>query len=749
MGPSGSTARVDLSGTWRGAPADDEVRRRFALTDFDDQDWVDLQVPGHWRSAPGFEACDGPVFHRRAFEAAAPAEGRRSFVVLEGCFYQGDVWLDGSYLGDTEGYFLPHSFEVTDHLRDRREHVLAVELTCEPHPAGAPRRSLTGMLQGSPGPGPDWNPGGIWRPVGLVETGPVRIAALRVCCTEASPARARLSLTAALDAAEASEVELATTVARLGLESPGAGDAGPEDQHRVWLTAGRNEVHWDVDVPSPTLWWPRALEPGGGPAALVDVEVRASVVRTPSGSGVPAKGAAGPSTASDIARRRTGLRQVRMKSWILEVNGEPIFLKGAALGPTRLALGEATAADVVRDVALAQDAGLDLLRVHAHIGRPELYAAADRAGLLLWQDLPLQGGYARTVRRQAVRQARAAVDVLAHHPSIALWCAHDEPSRLGRRHADAGSRPSVLQQIAPSWNRTILDPALARALETADASRPVVASSGVLPHPGGGTDTHASFGWNDGDERDLPRWFRRLPVLARFVGHLGAPAVPETAAWMQPERWPDLDWDRLVHWHGLHKEVFDERFPPAAFSTFEAWRRATQEHQATVLRHHIEALRRLKYRPTGGFCQFLLADSGPAVSASVLDHNRAPKSGYAALRDACAPVLVTADRPADWYRPGATDALDVHVVSDLRRPLEGCAVHAELSWTGGSHRWGFAGDVPADAVARVGTLSFVVPDAPGPLTLDLRLEGAARASVTYRSEVVAPSPDSNIRQADR
>ena len=24
-----------------------------------------------------------------------PAEGRRSFVVLEGCFYQGDVWLDG------------------------------------------------------------------------------------------------------------------------------------------------------------------------------------------------------------------------------------------------------------------------------------------------------------------------------------------------------------------------------------------------------------------------------------------------------------------------------------------------------------------------------------------------------------------------------------------------------------------------------------------------------------------------------
>ena len=42
----------------------------------------------------------------------------------------------------------------------------------------------------------------------------------------------------------------------------------------------------------------------------------------------------------------------------------------------------------------------------------ELYAAADRAGLLLWQDLPLQWGYARGTRKQAARQAREAVDLL-------------------------------------------------------------------------------------------------------------------------------------------------------------------------------------------------------------------------------------------------------------------------------------------------------------------------------------------------
>ena len=52
---------------------------------------------------------------------------------------------------------------------------------------------------------------------------------------------------------------------------------------------------------------------------------------------------------------------------------------------------------------------------------------------------------------------------------------------------------------------------------------------------------------------------------------------------------------------------------------------ATQAYQATVVRRHIEALRRIKYRPTGGFAQFCFADGHPAVTWSVLGHDRAPK----------------------------------------------------------------------------------------------------------------------------
>jgi beta-mannosidase len=84
-------------------------------------------------------------------------------------------------------------------------------------------------------------------------------------------------------------------------------------------------------------------------------------------------------------------------------------------------LAEATPAELERDIVLAKQAGLDLFRVHAHVSRPELYDAADRHGVLLWQDMPLQWGYARGLRKQAARQAREAVDLLGHHPSIAMW----------------------------------------------------------------------------------------------------------------------------------------------------------------------------------------------------------------------------------------------------------------------------------------------------------------------------------------
>jgi beta-mannosidase len=692
---------MELTGTWRAAVADEDLRRAWQDDDFDADGWEGVEVPGHWRSATAFADTDGPLLYRRSFDAPAPASHRRAWLTFDGLFYQGDVWLDGSYLGDTEGYFVPHTFEVTEALAARSEHHLAVEVTCAPPGDLTAKRNLTGVFQHWDCLDPDWNPGGIWRPVRVTETGPVRIAGLRVLCREATEERAVVVVRAGLDSAGARTVALHTSV--------GATDHVLDQP----LADGPNEVEWTVTVDRPALWWPRAL----GDPTLHDVVV---AVRLPADEG---------DATSDERRLRTGLRQVKLRSWIASVNGERLFLKGSNQGPTRMELADATPDELARDVDLALDAGLDLLRIHAHITRPELYDAADERGLLLWQDLPLQWGYARSVRKQAVRQAAAAVELLGHHPSIAIWCGHNEPMAIENDPSMWGDRKALRRmavkalaaQQLPTWNKTVLDRSVKRSLERADGTRPVIAHSGVLPHPPqlDGTDSHLYFGWYHGNERDLPGFLKALPRMARFVTEFGAQAVPTTAGFCEPERWPDLDWERLGRTHGLQKAVFDNFVPPGDFATFECWADATQEYQAGLVRRQIEELRRLKYAPTGGFAQFCFADGHPAVSWSVLGHDRVPKLGYDALRAACRPVIVVADRLPQALRGPYEIELDVHVVSDLRATVEGAEVEARLSWPGGGRTWRWGGDLPADSCVRVGTITALVPHVGGGLTLEL------------------------------
>lgn len=690
---------MDLSGNWRAAPADDELRRQALGLDHDDDSWELVPVPGHWRSVPAFSGYDGPLLYRTRFEHAEPAAGERRFVTFDGIFYQADVWLDGAYLGDPEGYFFPHTLEVTSLARLGREHVLAVEVSCAPQTNRTAKRNITGVFQHWDCIDPAWNPGGIWRPVHLETTGPVRLDRLRVLCRDASSDRAHLRLHGRLDSDAARTVRVRTLV-----------DGTVRDELERSLAQGPNEVDWNLDIDDPRLWWPWSL--GDQPLTEVTVEVLVE------------------GSTSHRRTVRTGLREVGFADWTFSVNGERLFAKGANLGPTRMALGEATPEELRRDVELAREAGLDLIRVHAHITRPELYEAADELGMLVWQDFPLQWGYARSVRRQAVDQAREAVDLLGHHPSIAVWCGHNEPVALDvepgvefdvRKHA---ARFMVGQQL-PTWNRSVLDRWVKRAFEKADDTRTTIPHSGVLPHLPqlDGTDSHLYFGWYHGDECDLPRFAATMPRLVRFLSEFGAQAVPPSADFIEPERWPDLDWERLGRHHALQKSIFDRFVPPATHGSFASWQRATQEYQANLLRHHIETLRRLKYRPAGGFCMFAFTDAMPAISWSVLDHERRPKLGYHALVEACRPVIVVADRLPPQVLPGERLELDVHVVNDLRRDLTGATVVATIEWPGGQRSWRFEGDVPADECVRVGVLTFDAPDsAGGQLSLELTLD---------------------------
>ena len=454
---------MDLSGPWRAAPAREELRRTFHEPALDDRAWSVVTVPGHWAHTEGL-ANERAVLHRRRFSMAPLEDEKRRWLRIDGIAQQGDVWLDGAYVGDTDGYFVPHRFEVTHLMGETEDHLLAVDVTVPSFGDPDERTDLMGAildpeLSGAAGR----NPGGIWRAVSVYDTGITAIHHFRVVCADANPTRARLAMRCVFDHPDGGPVVFRTRV------------AATEHEIRHTAAVGENRVEWTIDVPDPDLWWPHAL----GDPTMHDLTCTLEV----------------DGTVHDQRSIRTGFRSVKLDGWKLVVNGEQLFCKGVAVLPTTPRPGDASDREVRADVEAARTLGFDLLRTVAHVAHPHLYDAADDLGMLVWQEMPLRGVMARSVRGQAVRQAREMVDLLAHHPSVAVWCPHDEPFR---RPTTAPVTPPVVGQQRPSWNRAVLDSSVRRVLQRTDGSRPIVVHTAVPPHLPqlDGTTSHLWFGWH-------------------------------------------------------------------------------------------------------------------------------------------------------------------------------------------------------------------------------------------------------------
>ncbi len=669
---------MDLSGSWRAAATREELRRTFHEPQLDDRAWCRVEVPGHWAHAPEL-AEERAVLHRFRFDAATPEDGRRVWLDFAGICQQGDVWLDGAYVGDTDGYFVPHSFEITELLRSRTDHLLAVDVSCPRFGDANARTDLLGAFLDPELSGAAFaNPGGIWRPVTIRETGGTSIRHFRAVCADANPARARITMRCVFDTPASGPVVLRTEV------------AGRDHEFRHPAAAGENRVEWTFDVSDPQLWWPHSL----GEQPLHDLSC--SIVLD--------------DVCHDRRSCRIGFRSVRMNDWKLSINGIRMFIKGITMLPSTPRPGDADERMIAADLEAVREAGLDLVRCHTHIARPELYDRADELGLLVWQDMPLRGLMAREVRKQAVRQTREAVDLLAHHPSLVVWCAHDEPHR---RPDQPPATPPVLSQQMPSWNRAVLDSSVKRVLERTDGSRPIVAHTGVPPHLPqlDGTSSSLWFGWNSGRASDLTGWITRFPRMGRFISAFGAATVDPTTDLLAGDDWPAIDWPAIATHVGADPASLQHLVPPRHIDSGQDWARLTRAAQANIVRTTIEQIRRLKFRPTGGFIHHFLADASPVGGFGVLDCGRHRKPAWDALAEACRPVIVVSDPLPLMSRRGDRLELAIHVVSDLHDTIDEAVVTATA--TIGNRvirrqRW--AGSVEADDCSLIGTFAFEVPN---------------------------------------
>jgi beta-mannosidase len=662
--------------------------------------WTPIRVPWHWQLEDAFAAYEGLVLYRCRFPAGRLPEGAMLSLRFGGVYYAARVWLNGAYLGDHEGYFSAFEFDVTDDVVTDGENELLVEVFSPEESDENDRKTIGGVWARWDGMAPHINPGGIFKEVGLVVDGGVRIRSLAATADHTGRGVAHVNLYCRYN----TRARLVGRVRPLDFEAQGV-----EFEREVQLEEGEHRFEIGFRLPDVRVWstWDR------GEQALYELVM-----------------------SCDGAEEQTrfGASTVELRDWKVYLNGERIFLRGINYLPSDAYPARATEELLRKDASLVRGAGMNAVRVHAHVSDSAFYEACDELGLLVLQDFPLQWTHRRSIFGPAVAQAGEMARTLRGNPSVGIYLAHDEPFFVAppEKWSLLGLLRTAAEVLSPRWmlwQRRVLDPAVVRAISEEDDARPVIDAAG---HPL--TTNHLYFGWYYGKFRDLERVVKVFPVFSRFPTEYGAQALPDPES--LEEIWPSgtpPDWSVLS---------LNYRLQIQRMARYVPWRgdrmlflRESQRYQAEVLKHATELFRRRKYGPTGGTFAFMLNDPAPAVSWSVVDWRRRPKSAYEALLAAMGPVLICAEYPKERYEVGARISLPLFIINDFSREL------GRVSWewdllVGGSSVARGAGEtrVPKDCVMRIGEAVATLP-APGPAVLRLRFFGDEPISNEYRFSV--------------
>jgi beta-galactosidase/beta-glucuronidase len=531
---------LSLSGDWRYSTKD---QADFAEPGFDDSSWKTMHIPQNW-FLDGLDH-HGVVWFRREFNYKP--RGKFTSLHFEGVDYFADVTLNGSPLGHHTGYFTPFIFDVTGLLRSGKN-ILAVRVDSPYEQPGLDgwhirKKLIKGVLNHHdcrPGggwntEGQSYNTGGIWNSVHLEQHGAVTIDEARLRSDlESQPSLLHIQLKVKNRAGEqAADLELRCTPENFTGNSYAL-------KSTLDIPAGESVHSIQLAVPDIRLWQP--WDRGFPHLYQINTKINAAGKKA-------------------VASSLFGFRTVKLEEgfrWF--VNGKPYFIRGSnyigsqwlsetlfqeAVASKTHPFGGGPEGDFYkRDVELARQANLNLLRVHAHVLPPEFHAACDRAGILVWQDFPLQWGYSDQAdfRAEAEREMRAMVTQLYNHPSIVAWCAHNESPWDAPWMAGA-----VGGTYDPDQNRD-LDTHLQAIAREIGPDRYAHRSSGT-------GDGHTYPGWYHGHWRD----YRDLPG-APFITEYGAQGLPgkESFQRMLPQFGPDAGFAELLRlktWIESNKKI--------------------------------------------------------------------------------------------------------------------------------------------------------------------------------------------------
>lgn len=520
--------------------------------------------------------------YSRSFRVPAEHPARRVRLRFEGVDYYASVWVNGQMLGDHEGHFASFEFDVTNQVRRGAENTLLVRVTApwdKPVPgAYSPAdRVLRGMVKGLYEHSEGLIPPDV-NPIGIWR--PVWLLLDDALSIDQVRLRPDLDGTVNLRMRITNATE-ETVVRQLTLSV--AEDANAASDVSLSLPPGTHDFSYVLHVSDPGWWW--CWDHGEANLYTLHASLRDESGRV------------------DSKHSQTfGFRSVELQRspdrFVYILNGREIYLRGISYLPD-IYLSRCNEDQIARDMLFVRDAGLNLVRLHVHVSPPAVYEWCDRNGILVWQDFELNWLHEHTPEFEvrARRLQAEMIDLLDHHPSVITWACHNEPTMVYMKRRNLEQHP---------------DPALYCDAMTQDPTRPVFICSGQMDDDWERSgDSHPYYGaiWS---KRYTDVYTHRYKLVTEFG--VETPAAVETLR-QSPEVW-----DRLGH---------------LAESLDMLW-----NYQSELAKFHIEHFRRIRSEANAGYIYFWLNDLVPQVGCGVLDSSRRPKGGYAAVKQASAPLQI-------------------------------------------------------------------------------------------------------------
>ncbi|MCF2143079.1 MAG: DUF4981 domain-containing protein [Candidatus Heimdallarchaeota archaeon] len=399
--------------------------KEFFQITFDDAHWDDLEVPSNWqlkgygkpiytiekyppsistkkREIPKISLEDNPVgSYRRRFELPKEWVGRQIFLHFAGVKSAFYVWLNGKFVGYSQGSMTPAEFDITDFLQ-AGENLLAVEVY---------RWSDGSYLEDQD----MWRFSGIFRDVFIFATPKIHLRDFFAYCQFDEHYKDAKFFLEAKVRNYSTDIKLKHKLEVNLFDNEKKQIKTEALLHREFNLGALNEFTIELSslVKKPKKW--TAETPYLYHLLLFLRDENNKIV--------------------EVIHSRFGFRQVEIKNSQLLVNGKPILIRGVNRHEHDDTRGRAiTEEQILEDIKLMKRYNINAVRTSHYPNNPRFYELCDELGLYVMDECNLESeGVRKFLPKSDPKWTKACVDRMTrmverdkNHPCIIFWSLGNE-----------------------------------------------------------------------------------------------------------------------------------------------------------------------------------------------------------------------------------------------------------------------------------------------------------------------------------